>query len=294
MKVCRFFEIYILKLLKKIREDKGITIDCKIQLNNFLIILVNEICKKCNKIIIISSRRTLTEEDILNISNIIFDNDLYVKVVNNAINAIDIFKNNVKDKVCKSRQNYANIIFPVSVVERILRENLSVGICLTGLTSLCLTSVIETVATEILLESSVNNTKIRITIKDVEYSRNNKSLNNLYNKFNVYFIGGGSISCISYSIVNKSVLKNIKSLQKSTLMIIPKITFEKLVRSILTRLSVKEIKISKDFCIVLQSIIEQYIINFIKKANLVCINSNRVTLMESDLLLIKSLEDHQY
>ena len=47
MKVCKFFDIYIIKLLKNIREDKGINIDAKNQLNNLLILLVNEISKKC-------------------------------------------------------------------------------------------------------------------------------------------------------------------------------------------------------------------------------------------------------
>ncbi len=264
----KFFDIYIITLLKNIKKDKGIHIDAKNMINNLLILLVNEISKKCYDMMCICNKKTLSVEDLLIVSRLILDVHLYNKCID---------KFNIHRNIEKTRQKYSTVVFPILLIEKMIRYHL-IDINLSCISSLCLTVIIECIAIEILTECCINNVdkKVRLTVKDIEHTRNNKCLNNLYTKYNIYFI--------------ESIKKNVNNLN----LVIPKITFERKVRFLLTSLTDKKIKLSKDFCYILQSIIEQYIINFMKKINVICTHANRITVMTSDITIIQNLVGHQH
>ena len=128
---------------------------------------------------------------------------------------------------------------------------------------ICLAAALEYITCEILELASTSakeNKRIRITIRDLELSiRNDPELNQLFNKLNIKFLGGGSIPLIHPSLISKKYkrklpkkqssentikkphrfrpgtvsIREIKRLQKiSNCLTFAKLPFEKLVRQI--------------------------------------------------------------
>ena len=67
--------------------------------------------------------------------------------------------------------------------------------------------------------------------------------------------------------------------------------FEVFVRDILNNNYDGEIRIGKGVCSILQSLIEEYIINVLKKANMLLIHNNRDTLMAKDLKILLKINE---
>lgn len=279
MKNCNNFNIYILKLLQSISK-KSITLNAKNQLNNFLIILTNEISKLLYELIIILKKKIITEKEINIVIYVLFDTILYEKSIIKAQEAIIKYKLNSNKKNIL-RQTKAGLIFSVSTIEHIMRE---FNNKLSHNSIIYLTSIIETITTFILVESiKYLKYRVRIKIDDIELSRNNNSIEKLFNKLNIYFTCINSKSYIHPNIIKNSSFSVIQSIKKSQLnqeLIIPKLTFEKIIRY-----KLQGIVISKQIFIILQQFIEKYIITILSKINLLCNHSKRTTLMVSDIEL---------
>jgi histone H3/H4 len=279
MKNCNNFNIYILKLLQSISK-KSITLNAKNQLNNFLIILTKEISKLLYELIISLKKKIITEKEINIVIYVLFDTILYEKSIIKAQETIIKYKLNSNNKNIL-RQTKAGLIFSVSTIEHIMRE---FNNKLSHNSIIYLTSIIETITTFILVESiKYLKYRVRIKINDIELSRNNNSIEKLFNKLNIYFTCIHSKSYIHPNIIKNSsfsVIQSIKKIQLNQELIIPKLTFEKIIRY-----KLQGIVISKQIFIILQQFIEKYIITILSKINLLCNHSKRTTLMVSDIEL---------
>jgi histone H3 len=313
-KKVRYFETYISKILKNITPENGITNNAKQQLNSCIFIISKFLSEKARELVLISKKRTMSVKQISNAVKLTLGvGEFRDLVIKNAEDAVDTFLN-VEEKH-NSRQDKAGIIFPPSICEKFLRNFDYSKIMITSASPVYFASVLEFIATDILIISSKiakDNNHVRITIRDLEMAvRGNKDLSDLFNTCNISFIGGGVVPEIHESLLNKKrrkknssstdvkkshrfrpgtiCLREIRKFQKSSnCLTIAKLPFERLVRSIINN----GMKISKDTFIVLQYYIEQFLVNFLKEANAAAIHCNRVKLMPSDITFICNIRKY--
>ena len=314
-KKTHFFEIYISKVLKQVSENCGITSNAKQQLNSFLCFLSKYLSKIIIDLTIYGKKKTISDKEIINSLSLTVSGELLKNSILEGEKAVENFKNN---KVKGTRQNKAEIIFPPSIVEKFLRNFGNSKIMVTSSAPVFLSAALEYITYEILDIASIyctDNKRMRITIRDIEIVvRTDIELNNLFNKINISFLGGGVISFIHPSLLNKNkkkktlkntknqhrfrpgtvAIRDIKKYQKlSGNLILPKSSFEKIIRNIFLQNSEndKNIKISKNVFIIIQYYIEQYIVKLLYNSNFLAIHSNRVKLLPIDIAFISYLNN---
>jgi histone H3/H4 len=298
-----FFEIYISKVQKQIAENCGITLNAKQQLNSFLCFLCKHICNIVRELTLFSKKKTISEKEIINSLNIILSAELLKNSIIEGEKAVNIFKNNEKKG---SRQTKAEIIFSPSIIEKFLRDFSNSKLMISSSAPVFLSAVFEYLTYEILDISTIyckDNDRARITIRDMQISvRSDEELNNLFEKLNVSFIGGGVLPYIHPSLLKKNVskknkksktgtvaIRDIKKYQKnSDSLILPKSTFEKIVREIFREhvQNNSDIKISKNVFVILQYFIEQYVVKLFYDSNFLAIHSNRIKVISTDIAFI--------
>ena len=79
-------------------------------------------------------------------------------------------------------------------------------------------------------------------------------------------------------------LREIRRHQKTTELLIPKLSFQRLVREI-AQDAVTDLHFQSSALFALQEAAEAYLIDLLKEANLLAIHANRVTIMPKDLRL---------
>jgi histone H3/H4 len=310
----RFFELYICKLLKQISNKNGINSNAKQQLNSTICIMASYISNLIFKLTEIAKKKTISIKEVINAVKIIFPIKLANKCI---IEGYKSIKNFTNKKLVKggSRQGKAGIVFPPSIIEKFLRNFGYSKIMITSSSPVFFATILEYFASE-LLSLSINfantNKRIRITIRDLELGvRHNKEISDVFNKLNIFFIGGGVIPYIHSSLITTKkrkkkglettkkyrfrygtvAIREIKKLQKtSDCLTFAKFPFERLVRNIVNKTN-NGMKISKDVFIILQYHVEQYMIKFLKHANLAAIHASRVKLMPVDLQFIRTIND---
>jgi histone H3/H4 len=316
-KKTRYFEIYISKVLKQVSPKNGITSNSKQQLNSILCKIAEIISQNISKLTIISKKKTVSEKEVINSIKIILSGQLADKAIEEGVRAVERFKNDKYPVKGSSRQDKSGIIFPPSIAEKFLRNFGYYKVMVTSLAPICLAAALEYLTAEILeLASGFTGSKhVRLTIRDLEMAvRNDIELNELFNKQNITFLGGGSIPYIHPSLLIKKTrkkrikiipavekkrrfrpgtvaIREIKKFQKmSNLLTFAKYPFEKLVRKIVNNKHAgTSMKISKDVFITLQYFIEQYIINILENANRVSVHTGRVKLVSADIKLVNTI-----
>jgi len=314
-KKTHFFEIYISKVLKQVSEDCCITSNAKQQLNSFLCFLSKYLSKIIIDLTIYGKKKTISDKEIINSLSLTVSGELLKNSIIEGEKAVENFKNNTKKG---TRQNKAEIIFPPSIVEKFLRNFGNSKIMVTSSAPIFLSAALEYITYEILDISSIyctDNKRMRITIRDLEIVvRTDIELNNLFNKINISFLGGGVIPFIHPSLLKKNkkikTLKNIKNQHRfrpgtvairdikkyqklSDNLILAKSSFEKIIRSIFLQNSENDsnIKISKNVFTIIQYYIEQYIVKLLYNSNFLAIHSNRVKLLPIDIAFISYLNN---
>lgn len=312
-KKTHFFEIYISKVLKQVSENCGITSNAKQQLNSFLCFLSKYLSKIIIDLTIYGKKKTISDKEIINSLSLTVSGELLKNSIIEGEKAVQNFKNNIKKG---TRQNKAEIIFPPSIIEKFLRNFGNSKIMVTSTAPVFLSASLEYITYEILDIASIyctDNKRMRITIRDLEIIvRSDNELNNLFNKINIFFLGGGVIPFIHPYLIkknkNKKPLKNtknqhrfrpgtvairdIKKYQKlSGNLILAKSSFEKIIRNIFLQNSDidSNIKISKNVFIIIQYYIEQYIVKLLYNSNFLAIHSSRVKLLPIDIAFISYL-----
>ena len=314
-KKSRFFETYISKVLKQVARNNGITSNSKQQLNSALCIVARAISLMSVRLTEIAKKKTISDKEVANSVRIIFSGDLASNSIREGTKAVEKFITESSNGC--SRQGKAGIIFPPSITEKFLRNFGYSKVMVTSTAHILLAAVLEYLVTEILLlasKSSVNNKRIRITIRDLQLSvGEDYELSDLFEKLNMSFLGGGVIPYIHKCLVTKKqrkkkkhiesqwvkkphrfrpgtvALREIKKFQKmSNCLTFAKFPFSRFVRRIVNKNN-DGMKISKDVFIILQYYIEQYVVSILRDANSAAIHTGRVKLMLSDIEFICSL-----
>lgn len=307
-KKTRYFETYINKLLKSSESQTGITSNAKQQVNSAMCILARTLSKIAQNLTEISGKKTLSIKEVENSVLIVLSGDLKVDAIKNAQNSVVKFITEEQEHKHISRQSKAGIIFSPSIAEKFLRNFGINKTMLTKTAPIFLASVLETVCKTLFDKAkklSSENNRVRITIRDLELTvQKSTSLKRVFSKCGMMFIGGGVLPGIHPALSMKKpkrkrkqgkkhrfrpgivCLREIRKFQKvSNCLTFPRVPFERLVR----QLTQKDVKISKNVFTILQYYIEQFMIDFLKDANLTAIHAGRVKLIPSDILLINSL-----
>jgi histone H2A len=322
-KKSHFFETYILKVLKQITSNGGITSNAKQQLNSVLCTISKYISNIVLDITIILKKKTISEKEIVSALKLILTGELLTNSLTEGSKAVENFKNfketkNLEDNEdLKYKQSKANILFPPSLVEKFLRRFGYTKIMVSSLAPVYLASVLEYLTFEILDMSNnncIDDKRVRITIRDIELSiRTDPEINNLFTKMNINLLGGGVVPFIHPSLINKPnktklkrcvvsnrrfhsgtvAIRNIKKQQKfSDSLIFSRLSFEHFIRHIFSENKYdSKIKIGKDVFVVLQYFIEQYIVDVLRNANYLAIHAGRVKLTPTDIGLISFLQN---
>jgi histone H3/H4 len=311
-KKTRFFEIYIPKILKTVNSTGGITLNAKQQMNSVLCIISKLLADKTNYLTVLSEKKTISEKEIYNSVKLFLEGQLFFNADKKGKKAIEEYIKN-KDEKSLSKQEKSKLYFPPSIGEKFLRNFGNNKIMISNNAPIYFSGVIEYLAYEILDNSYLqakDKKHVRITVRDMELGvRNDLELNNFFNKQKISFLGGGIVPFIHPKLLlkksskyktrnnsentdNKSkrfkpgvvCIREMKKLQKSNnSFIIPKFTFEKIVRSIVS--NHQKIKISKEVFITLQHFVEQKIIEFLQKVSFLAIHAGRVKILKSDINL---------
>ena len=313
-KKIRFYEAYIAKLLKKIKVNSGITSNSKQQLNSVLCIMSKILSKKILDITLMLSKKTISCKEVFSVLEIVFGKKLSKYIKERGEKHLQMFNDELFRIKGVSRQDRAGIIFPLSVVEKFLRNFGYTKIMITNSASLFLAFSLEIIC-EMILKVAITYTekakRVRITIRDLELSiKNNKEINLFCNNYNIQMIGGGVVPYIHPKLIEKPKkkvrgkrkttthrfrpgtvsIREIKKHQKSSnCLTLAKHPFENMVRSHMKKISNHNIKISKDFLTILQYFTEQETVKTLKLANFVAIHANRVKLSASDINFVTKI-----
>jgi histone H3 len=320
-KKSRFFELYILKLLKNVSETHGVTTNTKQQLNSILCFICKIISDKAYDLTIFAGKKTISEKEILNSLKLVLPENLCKTAIMKGKNYVDVFNSaNETETKGMSRKTRASSCFPPSIIEKFLRNFGYNKVLVTSNTPIFLTGAIEYIASE-MLENASQQAKdkkhVRITVRDLELGvRNDTEFNSFFNMNNLYFLGGGIVPYIHPSLLNKKPrkrlltkdsnidekkkhrfrpgtvsLREIKKLQKnSDNLTFARYPFEKMIRQIIDKHSGTPLKISKDVFVTLQYFIEQQLINILQQANFAAIHANRVKLLPMDINFVLSIK----
>jgi histone H3 len=320
-KKSRFFELYILKLLKNVSETHGVTTNTKQQLNSILCFICKIISDKAYDLTIFAGKKTISEKEILNSLKLVLPENLCKTAIMKGQNYVDVFNSaNETETKGMSRKTRASSCFPPSIIEKFLRNFGYNKVLVTSNTPIFLTGAIEYIASE-MLENASQQAKdkkhVRITVRDLELGvRNDTEFNSFFNMNNLYFLGGGIVPYIHPSLLNKKPrkrlltkdsnidekkkhrfrpgtvsLREIKKLQKnSDNLTFARYPFEKMIRQIIDKHSGTPLKISKDVFVTLQYFIEQQLINILQQANFAAIHANRVKLLPMDINFVLSIK----
>jgi histone H2A len=318
-KKSHFFEIYILKVLKQISTDSGLTSNAKQQLNSGLCIIANHISLITFNMLCMTKKKTISDKDIGCALNIILKGELLNNSILEGEKAVKNFKNYKETPTAdtNTRQDKADILFPPSLTEKFLRNFGYFKIMVSSNAPIYLAAVLEYLTFEILDLANIccrDDDRVRINIRDLQLTvKTDTELDNLFNSLNISFLGGGVVPYIHSSMFNKPTkkklkhnennrtnrrfhcgtvaLRNIKKQQKfSNSLIFGKSSFESFVRQIFDENTRDKIKISKEVFLVLQHFIEQYITGIIRNANFLAIHAGRVKITPVDIGLISFFE----
>ncbi len=325
-KKTRYFETYISKLLKIVSPEHGITANAKQQLNSAVCIIAKNITGKTNYLTFISKKKTTSEKEVRNATRLLFSGSLLQDILTFADESVQKYAENIEENKHSSRQDKAGIIFPASITEKFIRNFGLSKIMVTRYTPIYFAAVLEKTVNHLLTNATrvaTENNRLRLTIRDLELAVcTNSDLQQLFNRCNLSFVGGGVLPQIHESLLTKKPrrkrkigktetqgslpegkknhrfrpgtvsLREIRKFQKaSNCLIFAKFPFERLVRRLVNNYQ-EGMKISKEVFVIIQYYIEQFLVDLLRDANAAAIHSGRVKLMPSDINFITKLRKY--
>lgn len=296
---CKYFESFIPKILKQTYDSNSLNSNVKTQINNSIKIFIRVVTNSSVKLLQYQNRKVLSSKEIMYGLKKFVDDDTYKLCINVGTQALTNYNiyTEKKSVVRKPRKNKrAMLTIPPVIVEKIMRNCIPKSILLGAQTPIFLTACIEYIVGEILdsaVQVTIDSNKQRITIDHLEKGVScNHSLLYIFKQLQISFLGGKGTIDIHRDILigknskkEKCILKNIKNRQKDCKLIVPKSVFERFVRKIIKR-KCGERKVSKIVFIFLQHYIENYIINILKKANILTLYSNRHKVTPMDIGMV--------
>lgn len=304
-KKCRFFEIYISKLLKTTYSDNSLNSNAKTQISNALTILTRIIAISSLKLLCYNNKKVLSIKEVSLALKKQVDEKVFKMcktVGTQAITNYNIYteKKSVSRKPRKNKR--AMLTIPPSIVEKIIRSVSPKYVMIGSQTPIFLTACIEYILGELLdvsVQITIQDKKQRITIDHLEKAiQMEPSLNYIFKKANFIFLGGKGEVDIHRDILKNSTeskkekctIKNIEKRQKNNKLIVPKTVFERLVRKIIKK-KCGDRKVSGIVFLLLQYYIENYIVNILKKANILTLYNKRNKVTPTDIGMVAFLQN---
>lgn len=297
------FEIYLPKVLKEASPINTLTSNAKQQLSSYICSFIHHLATIACRLTSMSKHKTLTTKECSNALRFLLSGNLLTLTIEEGMKSVKAFQNSKDiDKSIISKQVRAGLIFPPSLVERLLRTKLENKVILSSLAPIFIASVCEFIAYEILDLSTFVCKKYdrsRITINDIITAiEHDNELSLLYQRLNTSFIGAGlplqSFSLISNNNSTSTILKNIKTQTKlSQTLVFNKQPFKNLIKLILHNHrgddTTNSEKVSKLTYTILQYFIEEYITDLLLKANHLTIHAGRKKMIPNDISLTNYL-----
>jgi histone H3/H4 len=309
-KKCKFFDIYINRILRTVYEKYSINTNAKEQVNNILKIVCKNIVNDSVKIMRNSDRKTLSVNNvskalrkyISRISNV--ENNLML-IWNIGFQAVDKFKENQTEKKEKGvnvntpsknpngnlnekperKTEVINTVIPPHLTEKYLRA--FNGVLVSKGTIIFFAACIDYIAKQILdkavqvVEHCQAN---RISIKHLEIAiKSDIPLSIFFERMGITLLGTPRINKISEKSSKTAIARYKPSL------CICKSNFERMVRNIIFETCGENRKISKIVIILLQYYMEQEITELLFRSNVITKQYGRVKVMGKAILLAKYL-----
>jgi|APCry1669189534_1035231.scaffolds.fasta_scaffold49989_2 histone H2A len=310
-KKSHFFEIYIQKVLKQVSHNSAICLDAKQQFNSFICALAKHLSSIATEMTIFAKKKTISEKEICNALIFVLSGEILTNSISEGDRALNNFLETNEAK--STRQSKANIIFPPSITEKFLRNFGNSKLFVKSSAPIFLAGVLEYITSDILGSASIitfEDKRNRVTIRDIELAvRSDNELNKLMSSLNFSFIGGGVLPFIHPLLLKKKpktyhskgsknrfrpgtvAIREMKKYQKNShQLLLPKSTFEAVIRNFFKENTETTLKISADVFLILQHLIETYLVNLLRDANLLAIHSNRVKLTSVDIALVSYLK----
>jgi len=303
----QYFLNYIPIVLKSICNKSGITTDAKVHLNKSFIIISRNISELAFKLTVDENRKTISKKNLLAALGMFLIGDLYKNSLKESDKALYNFNKNKYKKKC-GRHIKACIIFPPYLCEKFLRNFNNNQIMICKETPIILAAVLEYICSQILecvRDNLYNEKRTRFKTIDIDFAvKNDVELSYLFKKNNIKFINGFLIPYIHPTLLLKieqtkpkkkskkdpPILRNIKKFQKHGYKLtLCKTSFITLVKNIIDGKFHKNVRLSPNIITVLQYLVEADMIELLFKANLLTLHSERVQLLERDVIFMSQI-----
>lgn len=312
-KKTQYFLTYISKLIKDRYPNFSISGNAKDQINKLMVTFCETVSQACHKSLRKKDRKTINEDVVKNILELYLKDNLYRDCVFNGEQCLEnlrdfnTFQKDTNDKRSRYTRKTvrAMITIPPPLVEKFLRSQSKV--MLSSEVSTFFAGCVEYILTEILdvtVGRVISENKSRILIKHVEFGvDSHDELKGLIHVLNITFLGGPVHVGIHKELTLKEEgsnkfkgsVKDIKTLQKSNKLMIPKAQIERMIRKSLGEFKTGKNfnpvqKVSKNVFIITQYIIERKILDLLRKANIIALHGKRSKVTGSDISLALFLE----
>ena len=294
-KKCKFFDIYIGRILKTIYDKYSINNNAKEQMNNVLKTICKNIVNDSTKIMRNEKKKTLTmnhlskslKKYVNRISNV--ENNLML-IWDIGYQAVEKYNNDLNEKenekrIRKQKADVIDTIIPPHLTEKYLRAfgNVLISKDVIIFFAACIDYIAKQILDKAvsLLEHCQKN---RIAIKHLEIAiKSDISLSAFFERMNISLIGIPRINKISAKSSKTAIAR-----YKSSLCMC-KSNFEKTVREIIFNISKQDRKISKIVIILLQYYMEQEITELLFRTNVMTKQFGKVKITGDNILLAKYL-----
>lgn len=307
----RYFESYLVKQIKSM-GSYSVSSNAKSQMNNMLKIITTTIVDRSIELTSSYSKKTISHTEVEKATRLVLtgeEGDACVEYANNVL-------------AKKKDGGEVSTVIPHSLMGHFLRKFGASKLMVSKTSSLFLAAVVEfffnmCVEKAIVVANSSN--RHRLTIRDFNLGmRSSIGLDTILTRNNIEFIGAGTIPYIHESLDSSLrrrrkntrakpgmvALENIKKFQmKSNCLFLSKLPFERLVRELVVKHSDKDSnnesnkdsnkdskqKIRKEVFLLLQYVMEQYVVDLLNKANAITLHSGRVKVSSKDIELVHNI-----
>jgi len=297
------FNNYTYLVLKQVHPDTSIAKSVNDRLSMYIRFAASKIARTA--ILINKTSKTVTSREIQAAIRAIFPRELAKHAVSDGTKAITSFINEDSG----SHAVRAGIKFPPSRFDKIIRES---GGSRVGKTAgVYLAAVMEYLIVEILDlagNAARDRKKVTITMKDVAtVLQNDYELYELTKKFKIRFEGINTVEHIDKAVYPKmkqgprggkgkmqrgTHISQIKGQQKQIdCLRLAKAPFQRLVREIAQDFK-NNLNFSQEALVMIQYHMEQKMIDRLRKANIIVLNSGRTRLSTKDILSAEALEKY--
>jgi len=277
MKSDRTLIYYIPKVLKNI-SNYYITYDAKSQLNQIIFAISHFIIDTSVKLL------TTTGKSILNISTLV---NALRTVASGVLLQNLLTEGDTHVKMNNSKEIRESLTFPPSFFRNMVAKRIPSHMKISFAYSVFLASAMEYICVEILELSTVQAMKknhVRIIGRDMYLAIHyDEELSRMCRLVKINIIGSGIVPH------NDELDEESKQLQSSFELLLPRISFQHLVRDICHSLSTEDVKIAKKTFTILQYYIEQYIINILQWTGKMCEKTGKNKIVEEDLEFIYNI-----